>query len=185
MQNTRRRNRENPKLQPKFVGPYEVVAAFGNHTYQLARLGQTTTQNECRLKLYQACAERRGQAPGLLADKGCTTPGKNTKTKRQPNNHLGGYVEGDYMESRAQLEYSPEPNVIPNERATNILEDAEERVKIEREFTETEEEVDSNHSFNATTNEGRESDLARNLLQDADNSLDENLLQEKNNFTST
>ena len=86
------------------------------------------------------------------------------------------------MEPRVQLEYLPEPNVILNERATNILEDAEERVKIEREFTEIEKEVDSNHSFNATTNEGRESDLARNLLPDADNSLDENLLQEKYNF---
>ena len=180
VQNTRRRKGENPKLQPKFVGPYEVVAAFGNHTYQLERLGQTTTQNECRLKLYQACTERRGQAPGLLADKGCKTPGKNTKAKRQPNKHLGGYVEGRYMEPRVQLEYLPEPNVIPNERATNILENAEERIKLEGEITE---EVDSNHSFSATTNEGRESDFTRNLLQDADvdNSLDENLLQEINN----
>ena len=37
--------------------------------------------------------------------------------------------------------------------------------------------------FNAITNEGKESNLARNLLQDADadNSLDKNLLQEINN----
>ena len=177
VQNTRRRKNENPKLQPKFVGPYEVVAAFGNHTCQLKSSGQTTTQNECRLKLYQACTERRVQAPGLLADKGCKTPVKNTKTKRQPSKHLGGYVEGRYMEPRVQLEYLPDPNVISNERTTNILEGAEERVKVE-----IEEEVDLNHSFNATTNEGREPDFTKNLLQDADadNSLDENLLQEIN-----
>ena len=134
-------------MQPKFVGPYQVVAAFGNHTYQLERLGQTTIQNGCHLKLYQACAENRGQAPGLLADKGCKTPGKNPKTKRQPNKHLEGYVEGCYMEPRVQLEYLPKPSVILNKHATNILEDAEERVKVEREYTEVEEEVGSNHSF--------------------------------------
>ena len=114
-----------------------------------------------------------------MADKGCKTSGKNTKTKRQPSNHLGRYTEGRYMEPRVLLEYLPEPNVIPNKRATNILEDAEERVKVEREVREIE-KVDSNHSFNATTNEGRESDVTRNLLKDADaeNSLDKNLLQE-------
>ena len=53
VQNTRRRKGENPKLQPKFVGSYKVLAVFGNHTYQLEELSQT--QNECRLKLYQAC----------------------------------------------------------------------------------------------------------------------------------
>ena len=57
-QNTRREKGENPKLQPNFVRPYEVVAAFGNHTCQLERLGQNTVKNECRLKLYQACAKR-------------------------------------------------------------------------------------------------------------------------------
>ena len=80
-------------MQPKFIRPYEVVAAFENHTYQLEMLGRTTTQNECRLKLYQTCAERRGQAPGILEKKGCKTPGKNAKTKRQPPRHLRGYVE--------------------------------------------------------------------------------------------
>ena len=87
------------------------------------------------------------------------------------------------MEPRVQLEYLPKPKVIPNERTTNILEDAAERVKIEREVTEIGEEFDSNHSFNATRNEGRESEFTRNLLQDADTdtSLDKNLLQEINN----
>ena len=106
VQNTKRRKGENPKLQPKFVGPYEAVAAFGNHTYQLERLDQTTTQNECRLKLYQACVERRGQALGHLRNKDCKTPGKNTKTECQPIRHPGGYVEGRYVEPRVQLEYS-------------------------------------------------------------------------------
>ena len=51
VQNTRRKKEKNPKLQPKFIRPYKVVAAFGNYTYQLERLGQTTTQNECQLNL--------------------------------------------------------------------------------------------------------------------------------------
>ena len=33
VRNTRREKGENPKLQPRFVEPYEVVAAFGNYTY--------------------------------------------------------------------------------------------------------------------------------------------------------
>ena len=71
----------------------------------------------------------------------------------------------------------------PDDHTTNILEGREERIKVEKELTKVEEEVDSNHSFNATTNEDRESSLERNLLQeaDADNSLDKNLLQKINN----
>ena len=33
LENKRRRKGENPKLQPKFVGPYEVLAVWGSHTY--------------------------------------------------------------------------------------------------------------------------------------------------------
>ena len=33
VRNTRREKGENPKLQQRFVEPYEVVAAFGNHNY--------------------------------------------------------------------------------------------------------------------------------------------------------
>ena len=54
VRNTRREKGENSKLQPRLEGPYEVVAAFGNHTYWLGRLGQSTVKKECFLKLYQA-----------------------------------------------------------------------------------------------------------------------------------
>ena len=40
LQNVQRRKEENPKLQPKFLGPYEVVTASNNHTYLLERIGQ-------------------------------------------------------------------------------------------------------------------------------------------------
>ena len=72
---------------------------------------------------------------------------------------------------------------VPDNHTTSILKGVEERIKVERELTKVGEEVDSNHSFKATTNGGRESSLERNLLQDADadNSLDENLLQEISN----
>ena len=42
LQNFRQKTGENPKLQPKFVGPYEVISAFDNHTYLLECLGQCT-----------------------------------------------------------------------------------------------------------------------------------------------
>ena len=60
------RKGENPKLQPKFVGPYEVLAAWGNHTYRIERQGQESVQHESRLKPYRACTEPLGQAPGTL-----------------------------------------------------------------------------------------------------------------------
>ena len=66
LQNQRRRKGENPKLQPKFVGPYEVLAAWGNHTYRIERQGQESVQHESRLKPYRACTEPVGQAPGTM-----------------------------------------------------------------------------------------------------------------------
>ena len=67
----------------KFVGPYEVVAAFDNHTYLLERLGQRTVQNECRLKLYRPCEEKTGQAPGTLDPTDCKKSAKTRQNRRQ------------------------------------------------------------------------------------------------------
>jgi len=52
MANYRRRCRQAPKLQPKFVGPYMVVEAMPNHTYKIECSGQVSIQNEARLKPY-------------------------------------------------------------------------------------------------------------------------------------
>ena len=83
LQNVRQKKGENPKLQPKFVGPYKVISVFDNHTYSLERLGRRTVQNECRLKLYRPCAEKTGQAPGTLNPTGCKKPAKARQTRRQ------------------------------------------------------------------------------------------------------
>ena len=66
LENKRRRKGENPKLQPKFVGPYEVIEAWGGHTYRIERQGQQSIQHESRLKPFRACAEPSGQAPATL-----------------------------------------------------------------------------------------------------------------------
>ena len=66
MVNKRRRKGENPKLQAKFLGPYEVIQAYGNHTYLIERQGQQSVQSESRLKLYKACGEAVGQAPATI-----------------------------------------------------------------------------------------------------------------------
>jgi transposase InsO family protein len=63
MLNKRRRKGENPKLQAKFVGPYQVMEAYKNHTYRIHRQGQESVQNESRLKLYIPCEERVAQGP--------------------------------------------------------------------------------------------------------------------------
>ncbi|XP_067951391.1 uncharacterized protein [Watersipora subatra] len=66
LMNKRQRRRENPKLQAKFVAPYQVLKALGNHTYLVERQGQSSIQSEGKLKPYHACQERLGQAPATL-----------------------------------------------------------------------------------------------------------------------
>ena len=63
--NKRRRKGQCPKLQPKYVGPYTVLEAYPNHTYKIEQNGQTSVQNERRLKLHTASNCPAGQAPTL------------------------------------------------------------------------------------------------------------------------
>ena len=65
MINKRGRKGQCPKLQPKFVGPYAVQKVYLNHTYQLEQNGQTSVQNEKRLKLHTPSNCLAGQAPTL------------------------------------------------------------------------------------------------------------------------
>ncbi|XP_067928171.1 uncharacterized protein [Watersipora subatra] len=86
LENKRRRKGEHPKLRAKFVGPYRVVNSFPNHTYEIEARGQTSIQNECRLKLYRGDEEELGKAPGLREPalrpnmKGATRKTKNPHT---------------------------------------------------------------------------------------------------------
>ena len=66
LENRRRKRGENPKLQAKFLGPYVVIEAWANHTYEIERHGQSSIQNECRLKAYRPCPEEVGRAPVTL-----------------------------------------------------------------------------------------------------------------------
>ena len=43
-----------------------ATEAYSNHTYKIERQGQSSVQNELRLKLYHACAAEPGQAPTSL-----------------------------------------------------------------------------------------------------------------------
>ena len=93
LENRRRRKGENPKLQAKFQGPYTVVKSWNNHTYQLERQGQTSIQNECRLKAFRPCPEEVGRAPVTI------------EPRRRPN------MRG--MAKRRERTPSPEPWLIP------------------------------------------------------------------------
>ena len=66
LENRRRRKGENNKLQQKFVGPYQIIEAYSNHTYLIERQGQSSVQNEVRLKLYYPCTAEPGRAPASL-----------------------------------------------------------------------------------------------------------------------
>ena len=66
LENRRRRKGENPKLQAKFQGSFTVVRSWANHTYQIERQGQTSIQNEYRLKAFRPCPEEVGRAPVTL-----------------------------------------------------------------------------------------------------------------------
>ena len=85
LENKRRRKGENPKLQPKFVGPYEVLAAWGSHTYRIERQGQQSVQHESRLKPYRACNEPSGRAPATLeAARRPNMKGAATRARKEP-----------------------------------------------------------------------------------------------------
>ena len=64
--NRRRQRRANAKLQAKFVGSYQVITTWRNHTYVEERQGQTSNQHESRLKPYHASPENSGHAPATL-----------------------------------------------------------------------------------------------------------------------
>jgi len=63
MVNHRRRRGQAAKLQPKFVGPYVVVEAIPNYTYEIERSRQVSIQNEARLKQYWASLDAVREAP--------------------------------------------------------------------------------------------------------------------------
>ena len=43
---------ENPKLSPKYVGPYEITEVLPYHTYRVKRGGKETIQHEGRMRLH-------------------------------------------------------------------------------------------------------------------------------------
>ena len=103
MVNKRRRKGENPKLQRKFVGPFRVEQGYPNHTYLISRQGQTSVQNESRLKMHRACHEAIGQAPAEL------------EPRRGPN-MKGGYGKRAFLpQDRSTLEEVPAADVPPME----------------------------------------------------------------------
>ena len=57
LENKRRQPGVNPKLQSRFLGPYEILTTYPNHTYLLGHGEQQLVVNEQRLKRYQAGQE--------------------------------------------------------------------------------------------------------------------------------
>ena len=66
LENKRKKRGDNIKLLQKFIVPYNIIGARGNHTYLIEKLGQKSIQNECRLKFYHPCQEETGKAPGKI-----------------------------------------------------------------------------------------------------------------------
>ena len=91
LENRRRRKGENPKLQSKFVGPYQVIEAFPNHTYAITSKGQHSIQNESRLKLFRESTHTASQTPGEI--EGIRRPNMKGAVKRSTNNRQSQNVE--------------------------------------------------------------------------------------------
>ena len=65
LQNKRKRRGDSNRLQQKFVGSYQILEAYENHTYKIERQGQSLIQNEVWLKLHYPCTAEPGKAPHL------------------------------------------------------------------------------------------------------------------------
>ena len=66
LQNKRKRKGDSHKWLQKFVGLYQIIEAYDNHTYKIERQGQSFVQNEARLTLYHYCTTEPGKATTSL-----------------------------------------------------------------------------------------------------------------------
>ena len=66
MINKRQKKGQTAKLAPKYVGPYKVIQVFPNRTYLISRDGQSSIENETRLKLFIGPEDPRAEAPVTL-----------------------------------------------------------------------------------------------------------------------
>jgi transposase InsO family protein len=107
LENRRRRRGENPKLAPKFLGPFLVVAAYDNHTYRISRQGQESVQGERRLKLFRPGREPRGRAPMVLEPR--RRPNMKGAVARQPP---VGRRDEPTLEREEIIFPPPEPMVV-------------------------------------------------------------------------
>jgi hypothetical protein len=127
LENRRRRKGENPKLQRKFVGPYRVIKAWENHTYTVERQGQQSTQNECRLKLYHACPEPIGQAPGT--QEATRRPNMRGATRRRIEEPAGEPESSEILELYKRLGLQRDAPASLPDLPTN-LEAAREEIPV-------------------------------------------------------
>jgi transposase InsO family protein len=109
LENRRRKVGTNPKLQARFVGPYEVKQAFENHTYLIERQGQLSVQNERRLKRYHEAQTPAGRAPA----EGEPRRRKNMKgaVNRRPGRHIPETVGGEGPP--AETSAAEQPMIVP------------------------------------------------------------------------
>ena len=119
LEKKRRQKGGNPKLQPKFVGPYEVIEVYSNHTYGMERSGQVSLQNECKLKLFKPCSEAAGQALAALEPR--RRPNMKGATRKAKPIHYDSEAEEEeyrYKQPRVNKEVILE---IPNTEQTEQL----------------------------------------------------------------
>lgn len=53
------------KLQPKYVGPYNILEVNSNHTYLIEQKGRASVESESRLKPYMPAIHPDGRVPAL------------------------------------------------------------------------------------------------------------------------
>lgn len=102
LENKWRKKGNNPKLQPKFVGSYQVQEVYPNHTYRIERRGQTFIQNECYIKPYHSCTAEMGWVPATL------------EPRMKPN--MRGIVQGRHKHPACDHTNPP----IDSERSYNL-----------------------------------------------------------------
>lgn len=118
------------KLQPRYTGPYQIIAVYDNGTYLINQGGRQSVINECNLKLYSPATNNWGRSPRIHEPHQIALTYSNRPPKAA---EIPEIIETPRNLSKSR----PETDKLISKLETTKLITTPERVEIEREQTPT------------------------------------------------